>query len=418
MLIRAVGVEEIAGDVHDGLTVPVHHEAVRIGDPGHGHGIQILFRRQRQELFDVSCRYAAGHSLLGFGDGEFGAVQSFVLLRHEVQIDIQTVRQFADGDGYAACAEVVAALDEPRRFAVAEQSLHLSFFGCVALLDFRAAGLDGVHVVGLGSAGGAADAVTARAAAQQDDHVAGSRNFSADVLRGRCRYDCAELHSLRYVTGVVDLFHDAGGQADLVAVGGVARCCGLGELLLGDLAGKRFAQGPRRVRCAAHAHRCIDVRSAGERIADDAAGAGGCAAEGLDLGRMIVGFVLEEKQPGFFLAVDIYGHLDGAGVDLVGFVQLVHLALLLELFGCDGAQVHQADGLRAAQILAGLEVVVPGVLEQLVLEGNAVDDLSRVVRLIVIDVDARAVRRDINCDVMAGSVNKILSKTSFFYVIS
>ena len=173
---------------------------------------------------------------------------------------------------------------------------------------------------------------------------------------------------------MVDLFHDAGGKTDLVAVGGVARCCGLGELLLGDLAGKRFAQGPRRVRCAAHAHRCIDVRSAGERIADDAAGAGGRAAEGFDLRRVVVGLVLKEQQPGFFLAVDIHGHLDGAGVDLVGFVQLVHLALLLELFGCDGAQVHQADGLRAAQILAGLEIVVPGVLEQLVLERNAVDD--------------------------------------------
>jgi hypothetical protein len=51
-------------------------------------------------------------------------------------------------------------------------------------------------------------------------------------------------------------------------------------------------------------------------------------------------------------------------------------------------------------------------------ESDSVDDLASVVGLIVIDVDARAMRRDINRDVMSGSMDKILSKSCVFYVIS
>ena len=45
----------------------------------------------------------------------------------------------------------------------------------------------------------------------------------------------AALQALGDVALVVDLGHMAGGQADLVAVGGVARRRGLGQLPLGQL---------------------------------------------------------------------------------------------------------------------------------------------------------------------------------------
>ena len=75
-----------------------------------------------------------GHALLGFGDGQLGAVQTVILLGHGVQIDFQAVGQLADGHGHAARAKVVAALDETGGFAVAEQALELPLLGGVALL--------------------------------------------------------------------------------------------------------------------------------------------------------------------------------------------------------------------------------------------------------------------------------------------
>ena len=56
-----------------------------------------------------SCADNDSHALLRLGDGELGAVQTVVLLRHGVQVDVKAVGQLADGDGYAARAEVVAA---------------------------------------------------------------------------------------------------------------------------------------------------------------------------------------------------------------------------------------------------------------------------------------------------------------------
>jgi hypothetical protein len=77
--------------------------------------------------------------------------------------------------------------------------------------------------VGLGGAGGSAAAVAARAAAQQYHHVAGYRaspggRFSPAPRPPRRRSPCAWRRSRGGTAR--DL---AGGQADLVAVGGIAR---------------------------------------------------------------------------------------------------------------------------------------------------------------------------------------------------
>ena len=73
-------------------------------------------------------------------------------------------------------------------------------------------------VVRFGRSRRAADAVTAGGTAQQNHHVARSGAFPADIGLGSRRDDCADFHALGRVAGVVDLVHDAGGQADLVAV--------------------------------------------------------------------------------------------------------------------------------------------------------------------------------------------------------
>ena len=166
-----------------------------------------------------------------------------------------------------------------------------------------------------------------------------------------------------------------GRQADLVAVGAVARSCGGDDLLLRQLALDGLLERGQRVARAGDAHRLIDVGAAGQRVADGAAQTGGRAAERLDLGRVVVGLVFKLQQPVLLLAVDVDLDLDRAGVDLLGLVQVLEQALLLEGFGADGGQVHQGHRLVLARVdgLAQLEIFVVGVPDVVALNLHVLD---------------------------------------------
>ena len=247
--------------------------------------------------------------------------------------------------------------------------------GGVALLDLGAAVLQALVVVGLGRAGGAADAVAAGAAAQQDDHVAGGGALPPDMAGGGGAHHRADLHPLGHIAGVVDLIHLAGGQADLVAVGGIARRRGGDQLALGQLAGQGLADRDQGVPRAGDPHGLIDVAAAGQGVADGAADAGGRAAEGLDLGGVVVGLVFEQEQPVLVLAVHVALDLDGAGVDLVALVQVGQDAALLEGPGAHGGHIHQAAGLfGAAGLLPQGHVAVKGLLHHGVVDLHVVQD--------------------------------------------
>jgi hypothetical protein len=136
----------------------------------------------------------------------------------------------------------------------------------------------------------------------------------------------------------------AGSQADLVAIGGIARRRGLGQLPLGQLALQGLVKGYPGVAAAGEAHGLVDIHAPGEGIPDAAADAGGRTAEGLDLGGVVVGLVLEHEQPVLLLAVHHGGDLDGAGVDLLALIQLGEQAPLFQRLGADGGDVHQGLG--------------------------------------------------------------------------
>ena len=174
---------------------------------------------------------------------------------------------------------------------------------------------------------------------------------------------------------MVNLIHNAGGKADLVAVGGIARGGGGDDLPLGQLAGDGLGHGSQRVGRAGDTHGAVDVAPPGQGIADGAADAGGRAAEGLDLRGVVVGLVLEEQQPRLGDAVHGDVHLHCAGVDLLALVQLGELARGLQVLDGDGREVHQADGLlAAAKGIPGFQIVLVGLLQQGVLEGHMVED--------------------------------------------
>ena len=218
VLRRAVAVEEVAAHVHDGGAVPLHAHARLLRHRGDRGCLEVLFVRVADELVHVLGRQGNGHALLALGDGQLGAVKAVVLLRHLVEVDEQAVGQLADGHGHAARAEVVAALDQLASVAPTEQALDLALHGRVALLHLGAAAFERFQLVRLRGTRGAADAVAAGAAAQQHHHVARRGRLATHVIGRGGAHHGADLHALRGVTGMVQLVHLAGRQADLVAV--------------------------------------------------------------------------------------------------------------------------------------------------------------------------------------------------------
>ena len=135
-LLDAVGVEESSAQVDDFLAAPVHDEAAGVGDVGDVDAFEVFLVGLGDEITDFRAVDADGHAFLGFGDGEFGAVEAVVFFRDGVEVDDEGGGDFADGDGDTAGSEVVADLDFAGEFRVAEQALDLAFGGGVALLDF------------------------------------------------------------------------------------------------------------------------------------------------------------------------------------------------------------------------------------------------------------------------------------------
>ena len=238
MLYGAVGVQEIPGQIGNLSSLPGHDHPSLFRDQGHPVGFQILLFRGGNEGIRVLGSNNHRHTLLRFGDGQLRAVQALVLLPHGIQVDAQAVGQLADGNGYTAGTEIVAALDEPGDLAVPEQALDLPLLGGVALLNLGSHGGQGLHIVALGGAGGTADAVPAGTAAQQNHHISGFGAFPADIARGSGSNHSAALQALGNKALVIQLRHMTGSQTNLVAIGGVACRRGLAELSLGELAGE------------------------------------------------------------------------------------------------------------------------------------------------------------------------------------
>ena len=259
--------------------------------------------------------------------------------------------------------KVIAAFDHAGCFRVAEQTLKLAFFGGVAFLNFCAAGVQRFYRVSLGRPGCTAAAVTAGTSAEKNDDIPVRGTFTTNVFRGSRSNNGTDLHALGSVTVMIELVNLPGGKTNLVAVGRVTGSCGGDELFLGQLALQSFADASQRVGSAGNTHSGINIAASGQRVTDGTTDTGGSTAKRFDLRRVVVSFVLEEKEPVLSFSVDIYLDLYGAGIDLLGFVQLVQHAHGFQITCTDGTHVHQSDGLRAVEFLAGTDVFVIGGLE-------------------------------------------------------
>ena len=359
VLRRAVACQELTAHIHNGLAVPLNANT-RIARNGcHRRGLQVLLGSQGQELLHILGRQSHGHALLALGDCQLGAVKALVLLRNRVQVDAQAVGQLANCHRHAARTEIVAALDHLAGILAAEEALNLALHGRIALLHFGAAALQRVHVVSLRGSRRAANAVAASAAAQQHHHIARRRRLTTHVVsRGSAHYR-ANLHALCGVAGMVQLVHLTRCQANLVTVRGIASCGRSNQLALRQLAGNGLGNRNQRVSRAGHAHGLIDVAATGKRVTNSAANAGGRAAKGLDLRRMVMRLVLEQVEPVLLLSVHIALDLDGTGVNLLRLVKVLQNALGLQVTSADSSHIHEADRLVVTpQLVAHLKILL------------------------------------------------------------
>ena len=126
IMLRPGAVDEFALEVHD-LPVPVEHpHARRVRHVGHVHRIDVLLAAVAHELLHVLRLDHHRHAFLRLADGEFRGVQTAVLGLHAVEVDVQPVGQFADGDADAARSEIVRFLDEARHPTTAPTSRRLA----------------------------------------------------------------------------------------------------------------------------------------------------------------------------------------------------------------------------------------------------------------------------------------------------
>ena len=176
---------------------------------------------------------------------------------------------------------------------------------------------------------------------------------------------------------MINLSNVACCKADLVAVGRIARRCGLCQSALGQLALKGILQWSAGISAAGKAHCLMYVCSSGEGIADAAANAGSRAAEGLNLGGVVMGLVFKHKEPVLIHAVNLGVYADGAGVYLFALVQLRQHSPLFEGLCAYGGDIHKGLGALcglffAVYLYPGVKVALVCGLDSLILNGNAV----------------------------------------------
>ena len=140
--MSAVGIQESSGQIHDSLSSPVHHQSGALSNNSYRHSFQVFLLGIAEEGIYVFRIYYDGHTFLGLGNSNLRAIQTGVLLRYLIQVDLQPCCQLADGYGYAASAKVVTFLNDLADFFSPEQSLDLSFGRRISLLYFCAAGLN------------------------------------------------------------------------------------------------------------------------------------------------------------------------------------------------------------------------------------------------------------------------------------
>ncbi len=345
IMLGTCAVDKLSLQVCHERTLVVLTHTTRVGHICHIGYFDIILSAEVLHSLTVFGLDHDGHALLRFGNRQFCRVEPRIFGWHTVEIDIQSVRQLADSHADAASTEVVRFLDKAGSLRTTHEALQLALLGGIAFLHLRAARLQRCFGMLLARAGSTTDTITAGASAEQQNDIPCCGRFAAHGIGTHCSDHSAYLETLGGVGRVVNFPHMGGGETYLVAVRGVA-CCGFA----GDDPLRQFArQGVRNrgidVARTGHAHGLIDIRTARQRVSNGAAQAGACAAERLNLSRVVMGLVFELKQPFLLLSVHIHINKYRAGVVLFALFHIVEQPFLAQVASANSRQLHQAERL-------------------------------------------------------------------------
>ena len=350
MLSYAVSIEESTRQVNNLVASPVHNKA-RVSRYFCNNGsFQVFLVSKFNECIFISSFNYYCHTFLRFGDSKFGSVQTFVFFRNFIQIDYETIGQFANCYRYAACTEVIAAFNHSSNFRIAEQALNFTFSGRITFLYFCTAAHQGIYSVFFGRTGCTTAAVTTSLTTKEYYDIACSRTFTTNCTTRSSTNYSANFHTFSNKFFVVVFLYVTGCQTNLVTVGAIACSSTNGDFTLRQFAFDSFGNRNARVSSTGYAHCLIYIRTTGERVTDCTAKASSCATERFDFGRMVVSFIFKHYKPFFGFAIYFDRYNDGACIDFFGFVQVSKLAFFTQFFHTDNCDIHQ--GYRALGVFA------------------------------------------------------------------
>ncbi len=175
------------------------------------------------------------------------------------------------------------------------------------------------------------------------------------------------------IARMIDLVDLSGGQSDLIAIRAVTCRCRCDQFPLRQLARQCLRDRRQWIPRAGHTHRAVNITSARKRVTDRTAHTSCRTAKWFNFGRVIVCLILEQEQPVFLPTLRLDLDLDGAGIDLFGFVQSVQLALLFEDLRRNRPNVHQSHRFVALDKCSRIQITLICRLQGLIRKLHVVD---------------------------------------------
>ena len=166
MLRYTIGIEECPCQINDFFSAPVHNQTWVIRNLSYNCGFQVFFISMFNKIIKIFGFNYDGHTFLRFRNRQFRTVKPFIFFRNFIKIYDQTVSQFTNSNGNAACTEVITALNHRRNSRIAEQTLDFTFCRRITFLYLSTTGKQRIYSMFFRRTGCAATAITSGPAAQ------------------------------------------------------------------------------------------------------------------------------------------------------------------------------------------------------------------------------------------------------------
>ena len=139
MLFRTVLVKKFSGNIYNILAIPLHNKTWFFFNNCDNGCFEILGVCKLHKSVNILRLNNNRHSLLRLTYSEFCSVKTIVFFRNFVEVDFQTVSEFAYCYRNTARTEIVTAFNKKRCLFISEKTLEFTLFGSITLLNFCSA---------------------------------------------------------------------------------------------------------------------------------------------------------------------------------------------------------------------------------------------------------------------------------------